>query len=71
MKERPSGSISVAGEMAATTGEDPRPYLTAEEIEEIDELLRISCVTLEQWNDEFKAFRPSFLVHTCVGGCFF
>ena len=42
MKERP---------LAATMGEDPRPYLTAEEV---DSQLRISKMTLDEWNEAWE-----------------
>ena len=47
MKERPFGSISIAAEMAATMGEDPRPYLAAEQIEK---QAKLGNMTVEQWN---------------------
>lgn len=47
MSERPFGSVSIAGEMAAATGSDPRPHLTEQQIAN---QLRITGMTLDEWN---------------------
>ena len=47
MNERPFGSQSVAGEMAASMGLDPRPLLTPKEIKS---QLQLTGMTLEEWN---------------------
>jgi len=47
----PFGSINIGAEMAATMGEDPRPYLTDEQIQE---QLRISRMTREEWDAEWE-----------------
>ena len=44
---RPFGSINVAAEMAVEMGADPRPYLTAEQIEKQAEL---GNMTVEEWH---------------------
>ncbi len=48
---RPFGSIDVGAEMATSMGEDPRPYLTEEQIQE---QLRISKMTREEWDAEWE-----------------
>ena len=48
---RPFGSIGIGAEMAASLGEDPRPYLTEEQIQE---QLRISGMTRDEWNTEWE-----------------
>ena len=50
-KERPFGSISIGAEMAATMGEDPRPYLTEEQIAE---QLKLSGKTRKEWDAEWE-----------------
>jgi hypothetical protein len=47
----PFGSIDVGAEMAASMGMDPRPYLTDEQIQE---QLRISRMTREEWDAEWE-----------------
>lgn len=46
-QQRQFGDINISAEMAVTMGMDPRPYLTDKQIEE---QLRISKMTREQWN---------------------
>ncbi len=48
---RPFGSVDIGAEMAATLGEDPRPYLTEEQIQE---QLRISGMTRDEWDAEWE-----------------
>ena len=58
MADRPFGSVNVAAEMAASMGEDPRPFLTEEQIAE---QLRLSGLTREQWDAEWdKRLRAPF-----------
>ena len=47
-KERPFGSISIGAELAVSMGEDPRPYLTEEQIAE---QLRLSGKTRKEWDE--------------------
>ena len=47
MNERPFGSQSVAGEMAASMGMDPRPFLTPSETQK---QLKLAGMTMEEWD---------------------
>lgn len=47
MSERPFGSVSIAAEIAAAMGDDPRPHLTQEQIAD---QVRLSGLTREQWD---------------------
>lgn len=49
-QEKAFGSKNLAAEMAATMGEDPRPHLSEAEIQE---QLKISSLTREQWDAEW------------------
>lgn len=60
MTERPFGSISVGAEMAASMGEDPRPYLTEEQIQN---QLRISGKTRDEWDAAWE--RKLAMVSPC------
>lgn len=51
MSEQPFGQIDIGAEMAAACGMDPRPYLTEEQIQD---QLRISGMTREQWDLEWE-----------------
>ena len=48
--ERPFGSINIGAEMAASMGDDPRPFLSDEQIHE---QLRISGMSRERWDAEW------------------
>ena len=57
-KQRPFGSIDIGAEMAASMGDDPRPFLTAEQIER---QLAITGLTRPQWDAEWeKRLAPPF-----------
>lgn len=64
MKERPFGSISIAAEMAASMAEDPRPYLTEEQIAE---QVQISGLTRKQWDRKWneKLQQTSDILEPC------
>lgn len=44
---RPFGSVSIGAEIAIAMGDDPRPYMTEEQIQE---QLRVSKLTREEWD---------------------
>lgn len=55
--QKPFGSYNLAAEMAVTVGEDPRPFLTADEI---SLQAAKNGMTVEEWNaafdDKLKGF---------------
>jgi len=57
-RERPFGSIGVDVDLAMAIGEDPRPFLTDEQIAE---QLRISGKTRDEWDAAWEEkLKPPF-----------